>query len=230
MDMGPAGLPFNPQGYSIDGTAVFATDQQLLVKFFSHPQISKFQSDKAGVPVYEDIEMISVIQPGEKEEIKVLATEFHRRRFPKQYENFKKGIENVAGGTPLDHLFPSEPSTILTLKQFHIFTIQQLANITDSAMTQLPFGRSLVDRARAYISSASNGKNFQAMQTEMQRQIDELKAMLGDKSATLPTPAPLNLQYETTVSAPVSSILPADQAPRKRGRKFGCLFVDLEGQ
>ena len=126
-------MDFNPQSYAPDGTAIFANDAQLLVKFFNHPQISKFKSDKAGLPMYDDVEMISVIQPGEKEEIKVLATEFHRRRFPKQYEAFQKGLEQTAGGTPLDHLFPSEPSTIANLKAFNIYTVQQLAAITDVA-------------------------------------------------------------------------------------------------
>lgn len=214
MDMSPAGLGYNPKGYSIDGTAVFATDQQLLVKFFNHAQISKFKSDKAGVPVFEDVEMISVIQPGEKEEIKQLATDFHRRRFPKEYENFKAGIEQVAGGTPLEMLFPSEPSTVLTLKQFHIFNVQQLSAITDSAMTQLPFGRTLVDRARAYMSQAGGGQNFHAMQQAMQKQIEELKAMLSDKGVVVPEAAPLNLPVEA-----VKTVLPPDQAPRKRGRK-----------
>lgn len=213
MDMSPAGLPFNPQGYSIDGTAVFASDGQLLVKFFNHPQISKFKSDKAGVPVYEDVEMVSVIQPGEKEEIKVLATDFHRRRFPKQYENFKKGVEQMAGGTPLDMLFPSEPSTVLTLKQFHVFTVQQLSLISDGAMVQLPFGRTLVDRARAYLSQAGGGQNFHAMQQAMQKQIDDLKAMLVDKGVQVPEAPALNLPVETQ-----TSVLPADQQPRRKRR------------
>lgn len=214
MDMSPAGLGYNPQGYSIDGTAVFATDQQLLVKFFNHPQISKHKSDKAGIPVFEDVEMVSVIQPGEKEEIKQLATDFHKRRFPKQYENFRAGIEQTAGGTPLDMLFPSEPSTVLTLKQFHIFTVQQLSLITDSAMTQLPFGRTLVDRARAYLSQAGGGQNFHAMQQAMQKQIDDLKSMLAANGVQPPEAAPLNLPVEAT-----KTVLPPDQAPRKRGRK-----------
>lgn len=212
MDFSPAGLG-NPQGYSIDGTAVFATDTQLLVKFFNHPQISKFKSDKAGVPVYEDVEMVSVIQPGEKEEIKQLASDFHRRRFPSQYKNFKEGVEQMAGGTPLEMLFPSEPSTVLTLKSFHIFTVQQLSTITDSAMVQLPFGRTLVDRARAYLSAAGGGQNFHAMQAAMQKQIDELKALLGDRASQVPEPVPLNLPVEAIGT---KSILPADQAPRRR--------------
>ncbi len=189
-------MDFNPQSYAPDGTAIFANDAQLLVKFFNHPQISKFKSDKAGLPIYDDVEMISVIQPGEKEEIKVLATEFHRRRFVRQYEAFKKGLEQTAGGTPLDHLFPSEPSTIANLKAFNVFTIQQLAALTDSAMGQIPMGRTLVDRARAYLSSAGQGQNFHAMQAAMQKQIDELKGMLGDKAADLPPPPALNLPDE----------------------------------
>lgn len=200
-------MDFNPQSYAPDGTAIFANDAQLLVKFFNHPQISKFKSDAAGLPIYDDVEMVSVIQPGEKEEIKILAQDFHRRRFPKQYEAFKKGLEQTAGGTPLDHLFPSEPSTVVNLKAFNIFTIQQLAAISDSAMIQIPMGRSLVDRARAYLSSAGQGQNFHAMQAAMQKQIDELKAMLGDKANDLPPAPALNL--------------PDEQLPpaKRRGRK-----------
>lgn len=189
-------MDFSPQSYAPDGTAVFATDTQLLVKFFNHPQISKFKSEKEGVPMMDDVEMISVIQPGEKEEIKTLATDFHRRRFPRQYEAFKKGLEQTAGGTPLDHLYPSQPATVANLRAFNIFTIQQLAAISDSAMIQLPMGRTLCDQAKAYLSSASGGQNFHAMQAAMRKEIDELKAMLGDRANDLPPQPALNLPDE----------------------------------
>lgn len=167
-------MEFSPQSYTPDGVAVFAHDAQLLVRFFRHPQLSKFKSDEAGRPVYDDVEMVSVIQPGEKEEIKVLATDFHRYRFPKQYENFKRGVEEIGTGTPLDHLFPSEPGTILTLKGFNVYSVEQLAALSDSAMQQIPMGRSLADRAKNYISTAQGGSQFH----HMQKQIAELTAKL----------------------------------------------------
>ncbi len=39
-------MEFNPQSYAPDGTAIFGNDAQLLVKFFVHPELSKFKSDK----------------------------------------------------------------------------------------------------------------------------------------------------------------------------------------
>lgn len=189
-------MDFNPQGYTPDGTAIFAKDDQLLVKFFRHPELSHQKSKEKGMPIYDDVDMISVIQPGEKEEIKVMADEFHKRRFPKQWDAYKAGIEQHQSGTPLEHLFPAEPGTLLTLKSFNVFTVQQLANISDSSMGNIPMGRTLSDKAKAYLSSATNGQNFHAMQSAMQKQIDDLKAMLADQGIQAPTPPALNLPTE----------------------------------
>lgn len=177
-------LDFNPQAYSPDGTAIFGNDAQLLVKFFKHPELSTYQSKEKGVPVYNDVIMIEVFQPGEKESVKQLVTDFHKMRFPKQWENFEKGLEQTAIGTPLDLLFPAEPSQVLTLKSFNIFTIQQLAALNDTAISALPMGgRQLVERARVYLSKAQTGADMNRME-EMQRQIAELQAALQAKTET----------------------------------------------
>lgn len=166
-------MDFAPEGYTNNGIALFGRDEQSMVKFFKHPTISKAKSDEAGFPVYDDVEMVSVIQPGEKDSVCIVATEWHRRRFPKQYEAFKTGAEQTATGTPLDHLFPSDPGAIMNLKSFNVFTVQQLANLTDSAISQLPMGRQLVDRAKAYLGSSN--PEFHAMQ----KRIEELEALVG---------------------------------------------------
>lgn len=179
-------MEFSPQSYTPDGIAMFGNDAQLLVKFFNHPQLSKFKSDEAGMPVYDDVEMIEVFQPGEKESVKQLATDFHKRRFPKQYENFKRGIEQTAHGTPLDLLFPSEPGMILTLKSFNIYSIQQLAALNDTAISSLPMGgRQLVERAKVYLSTAQTGADLHQMGI-MRQQIADLQAALQAKSEDVP--------------------------------------------
>lgn len=208
-------MDFNPISYTPDGTAVFAKDDQLLVKFFRHSELSHHKSVKGGMPVYDDVDMISVIQPGEKEEVKVVASEFHKRRFPKQWENYKAGIEQQQSGTPLEHLFPAEPGTVLQLKHFNIFTVQQLAMLSDTAMTNIPMGRTLSDKAKAYLSSASGGQNFHAMTAAMQKQIDDLKALLADQGITPPESKPLNLPSEPQTEArrgPGRPRKPAEQA------------------
>lgn len=185
-----------PQSYNPDGSAVYATDGQLLVKFLKHAELSHYKSKQSGMPIYDNVDMISVINPGEKEEVRVVADEFHKRRFPKQWEAYKAGIDQTASGTPLDHLFPTEPGTILTLRTFHVYTVQQLAVISDTAMGQIPMGRTLVDRAKAYLSSASGGQNFHAMQEAMQKRIADLEARLLDKGEALAPMPDLNLPNE----------------------------------
>ncbi len=181
-------LDFNPQSYSPDGTAIFGNDAQLMVKFFIHPELSVYQSKERGVPVYNDVEMIEVFQPGEKESVKQLVTDFHRMRFPKQYENFKNGIEQSGSGTPLDLLFPSEPSTVLTLKAINVFSVQQLAALNDTGIQALPMGgRQLVERAKNYLQTSQTGADLNRM-AEMQRQIAELQAALQAKTETPETP------------------------------------------
>lgn len=173
-----SGPDFNPVDYSPDGVAIFGRDANLLVKFFTHPQISKVKSDEAGRPVYDDVIMIEVINPGEKEPIRVMKGREHELRFPKQWENFKKGVQEIGSGTPLDHLFPNEPGTILTLNGFNVFTVDQLAAINDTAMGNIPMGRALADRAKAYLSSAAGGSEFHKMQktiADLQAQIAQLQ-------------------------------------------------------
>ena len=179
-------MDFSPQSYAPDGTAIFGNDAQLLVKFFVHPELSKFKSDKEGLPVYDDVEMVEVFQPGEKDSVKQLATEFHKRRFQKQYESFKKGMEQTNGGTPLDLLFPAEPGMILTLKSFNVYSIQQLAALSDTGIANLPMGgRQLVERAKTYLHTAQTGAGLHEMDL-MRKQIAELQAALVAKNEETP--------------------------------------------
>lgn len=178
-------MDFNYQTIAPDGTAIFANDSQLLVKFSIHSELSQHKSKLAGAPVYDDVEIVTILNPGEKEPVIVAADEFHKRRFPKQYEAFKKGIENQQGGTPLDMLFPASPSTVKQLKAFHIFTIQQLASISDSAMAQIPMGRSLSDRAKEYVRNAGNGQAFHAMEA-MKAELEALKAAMAEQGVAIP--------------------------------------------
>lgn len=188
------------QDIAPDGTAIYASDRQTLTKFRIHSELSHHKSKAAGMPVYDDVEVIEMRVPGEKEPVIVAATEFHKRRFPREYEAFKKGQESAHTGTPLDLLFPTSPSTVKQLQAFHIFSIQQLASISDTAKTQIPMGQSLVDRAKEYLARAGAGQNFHAME-EMQRQIAALTARLEE--AGVPAPE-------------MPSVIPAEQ-PKRRG-------------
>ncbi len=178
-------MDFNYQSIGHDGVAVQAGDEQLLVRFKVHSELSQYKSKRDGIPIYDDIEIVEILNPGEKEPVIVQADEWIKRRFPKQYEAFKKGLDHDQSGTPLELLFPSSPSTVKQLKAFNIYSIQQLAAISDSAKSQLPMGQTLVDKAKAYLSKASAGQSHHANEA-LQAQIEQLKAMIAEAGITPP--------------------------------------------
>lgn len=179
-------MDFSPIGYTPDGVAKFAQDSQLLVKFFRHAELSQFKSKNAGVPIYDDVDMIEVLTPGEKDPVIVPATVFHQRRFPKQWEAYKAGIELNQSGTPIEMLFSNEPGTVKQLKHHNVFTVQQLANLNDAAKQMIGMGgQQLQDRAREYLAKASEGQAFHQMDA-MQKKIEQLEAMLAEKGIEAP--------------------------------------------
>lgn len=176
-------MEFNPVAYTPDGVAVFGKDEGLLVKFFKHPVLSRFESTERGVPIHTDVVMIEVINPGEKDPVRVIKTREHEFRFARQWEAFTKGQSQEAqSGTPLDHLFPNEPSTVLSLKAFNIFSVQQLASLHDTAINNIPMGRTLVDRAKAYLGTAEGGAQFHQMEktiADQRREMDDLRERMN---------------------------------------------------
>ncbi len=188
-------LDFNPISIPDGGEAVFGTDAHLLAKFFVHPEISVFKSKEANTAIYDDVVMIEIIQPGEKEPVRQMANAWHKRRFPKQWENFQKGVTSVTSGTPLEMLMPGEPGAVLNLKALNVHTIQQLANLTDTAIGNIPFGRDLVNRAKQYLGTVAHGAEYHALQKQAEDSAAKIEALtaqiaaLQAQSAEQPAPA-----------------------------------------
>lgn len=179
-------MDFNPLSISPDGMAVFATDKQLLVKFVRHAELSQFKSVKAGAPIYDDVDMIEVYTPGEKDPVRVVATEFHKRRFPDQWKAYQDGIELHQSGTPIELLFTNEPSAVRLLKHLNVHTIQQLSALSDTAKQQIGHGaQQWQDRAKTYLNSASGGQNFHEMEA-MKARMAQLEALLAEKGVEAP--------------------------------------------
>lgn len=175
-----SGLDFTVHGLADAGGGVMipqlGRDDQSYVEFFKGERHSKFQSDAAGVPVYVPIDMVRVIQPGEKDincqEVKPL----HKMRWPRQWEAYQQGQSQVDAGTPLEMLFPGSPATVNELKSMHVYNVQQLANLSDTAMNGIGMGRTLSQKAKAYLEQASGGGAFHAMQQQMEKLQRDLAA------------------------------------------------------
>lgn len=180
---------------SIDatGTASYGGDDKLVVTFYRGTRKNGQKSLQAGIPIYDPVDMVRIIQPGERDVAEYEATLEYQRRWPRQWAAYQANQDQDQGGTPLEMLLPAQPEIVATLKAIHINTVQQLAGMTDSAMDNVPMGRTLVNNAKQYLSRAGEGVEYHALKKErddlrsdvdrLMAQVDELSARLDDKKA-----------------------------------------------
>lgn len=157
----------------------FTTDpaqDKMLVNFFMDSAINNFQSEKAGRPIYDDVEKVTIIAPGQKNsEFVGRVTDEHRFRWPDLYAKFKAGLEQVPEGTPLEMWPPMSKAQAQNLRALNIHTVEQLAGLPDSGLVLLGMGaRDLQTKALTWLKSAEDGKPLAEAQAANERLAAEL--------------------------------------------------------
>ncbi len=147
-----------------------------IVTFYTEAQIHGFKSEQAGHPVYEDVEMVSILIPGDRRtEVVERVKNEHRERWPRQYEAFKKGQEAPAEGYPLAEWPPMTPSAVANMKVLNIRTVEQLAGVGDSALQNLgPGGFELRKKAQAWLQATKDQAPIAELEAREKRLQEEL--------------------------------------------------------
>jgi hypothetical protein len=149
-------------------------------RFHMLPVQNMALSEKEGRPIFEDKEMVEIRIPGDPKISWVgPVTEQQRidghwidsrERFAKEYEAFKRGEQVATTGTPLEQ-WPQPGLTvsrITELKALNIFSVEDLANVTDGNLGRLGMGgREFREAARTYISNAKDGVSNAALMDEL---------------------------------------------------------------
>ena len=185
-------IPIESGITSIDqgsGVAHFGDpDKSLIVQFYADKKQDFAASQKAGTPIFVHKDMVRVIQIGEKDVAEYEADRGHppyKYRWPRQWEQYQKGVEQVPNGTPLDILFPSQPEIVATLAAIHVRTIQQLADISDTAIGNIPMGRSYVNTAKQFLGRANGSTEFHALKDENATLKDEMTRLQKQMAALM---------------------------------------------
>jgi len=118
-------------------------DKGLFVSFYNESVEMPFKSEQAGHKVYEDVPFIHIVFPGNnttqvRKPAKLDSSNgvpSDPERFPKQWAAFKAQAEVVQEGFPLTEWPVISKSLALTMKAMQIHTVEQLANIPDTALT-----------------------------------------------------------------------------------------------
>lgn len=158
------------------------------VPIFSTQAIElKGRSAEEGRAIYEDREFVSIHIPGDNKSVVTHKVgQKHIDRWPEQYRAFTEGKEAPLEGTPLDMWAALTPSRVAELRSMKIKTVEQLATLTDNAITRLGMGgRELVKKATAYIDVSTDvaaAQKYAAENEKLHDEIDMLKEQIKEIS------------------------------------------------
>lgn len=120
--------------------------------------------------------MVKVVTPGDKTEFDAPAEDYHKRAFARQYRAFREGKTTIEGRSVEDCEFITQPEAT-ELLQLGIYTLEQLADASDSACETMPRGFDLREHAKNWYE-AEYGK-------EQNKKVSELGAALNDANAVI---------------------------------------------
>ena len=159
------------------GLVEFGDDQRLFVEFVSRSVQDEVQSRDMGRPIFVQVDYVRIRQPGERDEILRPAHRGDQQRFARRWQAYQEGRQELPAGTPLAILFPNNPEIVENLKYDKIFVVETLAGLNDTQIGNIGLGgRQFVDKAKAFLAAASNGKGLQDLFAEVDQLAAGLKA------------------------------------------------------
>ena len=145
----------------------YAMDNKLYVVFFVKPVKQGFKSEQAGRPIFEDVPYIRIHVPGDKTTvIEEQVSEEHKQRFASRWEKFEKGLSQSPEGTPVEEWPQVTRSQAAEFKALNIFTVEQLANLSDAMIGKFMGGGAMRLKAQTFLATAKDTAEAQRLATE----------------------------------------------------------------
>jgi hypothetical protein len=175
-------------------------------RFEVRPKRNEAKSKEAGRPVYDNVEYIELVTPGDKLNIPHRPVRAHDRRdWPREYAAFKAGIQDVPSGTPLSHWPPISKAEVEELAYFKVRTVEQLAEMTDANAQNLPGNlRRRIKQAQDFLSQAATGARTVELREELEKrdgEIELLKRQMAELLARQQVQAPAPASNDDVVEA-----------------------------
>ncbi len=167
----------------------------LHIEFFHDQKENPAKTREAGRPIFDPVEMVKIRYAGDTKNVHVApaheqfklgddgAHVTYAQEFPEHYAAFKKDSEILESGTPINEPAFITATKARELKAINIHTVEALASLNQSGIKRLGMGgQSLVEQAKQCLEGAAAGALTAKMaeeNTALQKQIDELKAMIA---------------------------------------------------
>lgn len=159
---------------------------RVIPHFFTEEVVDIAQSEKEGRPIYQTVERVMYMIPGDKNSRPVFkVSPAIRERFKSEYKAFQEGREQRQVGTPLGNWGQLTPARIKELEALEINTVDDLARVSDGTLQNLGAGAlELRSRARAYLDATKNRKAAEDYAARASRAENE-NARLSENVAVL---------------------------------------------
>lgn len=166
-----------------------ALENKVFAEFNLHPKRNAAKSLEAGRDVFDDVEYIRIVVPGERDGIHRPAMAKDREAFPRQYAAFKANTsQDAASGTPLSHVLWLRPAQVAELGYYNCRTLEQLAAMPDSAAQKFPGITALRQKAKDAIEVARGEAPVMQLRSELaeeRRKREELEFRLLEMAEEL---------------------------------------------
>ena len=192
--------------------ARYAGDKYLIVSFSVEAIQNSEKSAEEGRPIYDNQEHVRIMVPGNKDSIVHRpVTEEDKRRFAKQYDDWKTKGEVSLQGQPLEMVSWISKSQVEEMKFFNVRTLEQLAEIPDVHAQKFMGINMLRKQARVALQMAEKQKGATQMAKELEDRDNRIAAQENAIQEMKTTIAAMRMRLET--------VAPAPEAPKPRRRK-----------
>lgn len=161
------------------------TGPQPHVTFYAKQAQHGAASLEAGRPIFKSIVMMRLVQPGERDVYEQPARPSDAERFPREYRHYCSGRVGVPDGAPLQILFPNHEDVVANLQFHRIYTVEQLANLSDTALQNIGMGGyEWQGKARRWLEAVKGGGGFAQLE-EQQRRLTVDNTRLRDQNSAM---------------------------------------------
>jgi hypothetical protein len=164
------------QWEDVDG--VQGDDRKLGVRFQLRAQRSAARSQLAGRPVFDEVEYIEIVSPGDKFNIVCRpVTLDDKRRFAPQYNAWSVGRQRAAqSGMPLDMVAWITRAQVEELACLAVHTLEQLAGMSDERTASDQTLQALRQRAQDQLQAADAAAPLAQLRAELEEKERRLAA------------------------------------------------------
>lgn len=163
--------------------------EQVFVQFSLQPTQNKTKSAEAGRPIFDELEYVQIMVPGDKQNvIHRPVSEKDRQRFKRQYEAWKESGQQPVSGTPLDQWPAVTRAQVAELAYFNVKTVEQLASMSDGNAMGIGPITSLRQKAKDFVAAAAGNAPLQQLRdqlAERDNEIEVLKRQVAELAASV---------------------------------------------